>query len=192
MILHWAQWHETSLSSWVLQDSMRLGFTTGSPKYASQVRMGNEDLMHLRTGKRLAFAKCAKNTKLLKSMEFKEPGVKEWYFSTACTSCNGSMRYKHRRVVEITLPQLQDEPQNVLPTIVPLTLATHKGSHLFSFCNSSAYTNLNMHTAKAPHQHVQPFLPAHGVDSVFAYGCQDHLWGLAALPEVLLLWTPPP
>lgn len=38
----------------------------------------HEDLMHLRTGKRLAFAKCAKNAKSLKSIEFKEPGAKEW------------------------------------------------------------------------------------------------------------------
>ena len=78
-----------------------------------------------------------------------------------------------------------------LPTVVPLTLAAHKDSHLFSFCNSFAYTNISVHTANACNLYLQPFLTAHAVDLVFACGCQDHHWSLAALPEVLLLWTSP-
>ena len=77
------------------------------------------------------------------------------------------------------------------PTVVPLTLATHKDSHLFSFCNSFTYTNISVHTASAPNRHIQPCRTAHAVDLVFACGCQDHHWSLAALPEVLLLWMSP-
>lgn len=54
----------------------------------------HEDLIHLRAGKRLACAKCAKDTKLHNLVKLKETGGKQWYFSQACTPCNSSLRYK--------------------------------------------------------------------------------------------------